>query len=113
MKQPLYKVGVSDLGTNPEDMEGVLKKTHDNAVRWNSNLLIDEVDIFLEDREHSDIVRNAMVSTFLNFLEYHNGVIFLTTNRLKSIDEAIESRINLFLFYADLNEQKRLNIWRN
>ncbi len=35
---------------------------------------------------------NAVVGVFLRVLEYFNGLLFLTTNRIDDIDEAIVSR---------------------
>lgn len=32
-----------------------------------------------------DIKRNAMVGVFLRVLEYHNGVLFMTSNRVKFV----------------------------
>ena len=37
----------------------------------------------LEKRTENDVKRNAMVGIFLRLLEYHQGVLFLTTNRVK------------------------------
>jgi AAA+ superfamily predicted ATPase len=113
LERPLYSVNVGDLGTHPESMESELDKIKDYVNRWNAIILIDEVDIFVEDREYSDITRNAMVCIFLKFLEYHENIIFLTTNRLKSIDPAVKSRINLFLAYQDLTEEMRKQIWKS
>ncbi|AYV75618.1 MAG: ATPase [Terrestrivirus sp.] len=111
LEKPLYSISVSDLGTHPDTMESILDSINEVVKRWNAVMLIDEVDIFLEDREYSDITRNAMVCVFLKFLEYHDNIIFLTTNRLKSIDTAIKSRINLFLAYDELTENKRKQVW--
>jgi SpoVK/Ycf46/Vps4 family AAA+-type ATPase len=55
-------------------------------------MLIDEADIFLEKRSTEDIERNAVVGTFLRLLEYYDGVLFLTTNRVHNFDEAFYSR---------------------
>ena len=35
----------------------------------------------------------VQVGVFLRLLEYHQGVLFLTTNRVKSFDSAFHSRI--------------------
>ena len=50
---------------------------------------------------------------FLKFLEYHNGIIFLTTNRLNSLDVAIKSRINLMISFKELGSDKRIKIWES
>jgi len=111
LKRPLYSINVSDLGTDPEHMEMALNRTIEYVARWGAIVLIDEVDIFLEERESSMIIRNALVAVFLKLLEYHNGIIFLTTNRLKSLDIAVKSRINLMLSYKEFTSDKREKIW--
>ena len=58
------------------------------------------------------MVRNGLVSVFLRKLEYCEGIIFLTTNRVSLFDDAILSRIHLMLQYDDLNSDARRQIWR-
>jgi len=83
------------------------------ACHWDAVILLDEADIFLEKRTESDIQRNAMVGIFLRLLEYHNGVMFLTTNRVKNFDEAFHSRISIALKYDGLDKFTRTEIWNN
>lgn len=47
---------------------------------WEAILLMDEADIFLQERDIHDVRRNALVSIFLRELEYFDGTLFLTTN---------------------------------
>ncbi|MBX9721098.1 MAG: hypothetical protein K2X81_06880, partial [Candidatus Obscuribacterales bacterium] len=68
---------------------------------------------FLEERDEKDIVRNAMVGVFLRLLEYHQGVLFLTTNRVKNIDQAFYSRISIGLRFGEATVEKRAKIWTN
>jgi len=42
-----------------------------------SVVLLDEADVFLEQRTLLDMERNALVSVFLRVLEYYNGKILL------------------------------------
>ncbi|PMD66309.1 uncharacterized protein K444DRAFT_640176 [Hyaloscypha bicolor E] len=67
---------------------------------FNAVLLLDEADILLEQRLAQDIHRNTLVYVFLQTLEYYQGMIFLTTNRVGQIDNAIASRIHFKLKYA-------------
>lgn len=113
LERPLYNVNVGDLGTNPEVMEGIMERIIEYCERWGAIILIDEADIFLEEREFSNIIRNALVSTFLKFLEFNKGIMFLTTNRLKSLDEAVKSRVNMFISYSALNYNSRKNVWNS
>ena len=81
-----------------------------NFSRWGAILLLDEADVFLERRSSQDLVRNGLVSVFLRKLEYCEGVMFLTTNRVAQFDEAILTRIHLMLRYDDLNQAARTTI---
>lgn len=74
-------------------------------------VLIDEADVFLQERGIHDIYRNGIVAVFLRQLEYFQGILFLTTNRVKRFDEAFESRIHVSLKYGDLTEDARKKIW--
>lgn len=50
---------------------------------------------------------------FLRILEYFEGLLILTTNRVGRFDEAFKSRIQLALGYPNLNERQREKIWLN
>lgn len=76
-------------------------------------LLLDEADVFLEERDVRDLNRNAVVSVFLRALEYHDGILILTSNRVGTFDEAFKSRIQLSLHYENLTLSQRRKIWRN
>eukprot|EP01099_Mayorella_cantabrigiensis_P002903 TRINITY_DN230_c0_g1_i2.p1 TRINITY_DN230_c0_g1~~TRINITY_DN230_c0_g1_i2.p1 ORF type:complete len:156 (-),score=48.34 TRINITY_DN230_c0_g1_i2:45-512(-) len=54
-----------------------------------------------------------MVGIFLRLLEYHQGVLFLTTNRLKSFDPAFQSRVSIAIKYKRLDFESRKKIWSN
>jgi len=113
LKRPLYSISVGELGTDPDVLEKRLREILDVAMIWNAVLLLDEADIFLEQRTSDDIVRNAMVGVFLRLLEYHSGILFLTSNRMDSIDKAFLSRISVHLHFDEASEEKRAQIWRN
>lgn len=108
---PLYRINVGDMGTNSERMESILSDIFKLTERWGAIILIDEVDIFLEERSDFNIVHNAMVSTFMKVLDYNNAIIFLTTNRLKNIDTAVKSRINLLLNYKVMPKKDKKDVW--
>jgi len=113
LHKPLYSVSVGELGTNTDQLENSLREILEVASTWDAVILIDEADIFLEKRTENDIVRNAMVGIFLRLLEYHQGVLFLTTNRVKTFDKAFHSRISIALKYDDLGIEARAKVWQN
>ncbi|KXL47273.1 hypothetical protein M433DRAFT_145598 [Acidomyces richmondensis BFW] len=111
LKCPLYMVSAGELGTDPARLEHELQKILDIAHSWGAVLLLDEADVFLEKRQVHDIHRNALVSIFLRLLEYFQGILFLTTNRVDTFDEAFQSRIHLPLRYGDLTNKAKKAVW--
>ncbi|KAG0566024.1 hypothetical protein KC19_7G032400 [Ceratodon purpureus] len=110
---PLWTLSAFELGTTPQAVETMLVKVLDIAASWGAILLLDEADVYLERRSSKDLTRNAITGVFLRQLEYYRGVLFLTTNRDDSFDEAICSRITQFLYYGRLDEHQRGTIWTN
>ena len=49
---------------------------------------------------------------FLRVLEFYTGVLFLTTNRVGVLDDAIKSRITWIAYYPPLDAQQTSKIWR-
>lgn len=109
--RPLYMVTCGDLGTEPDELEKRLKTTFEYAVNWNAVLLLDEADVFLQERDVHDLKRNALVSVFLRELEYFDGILFLTTNRPGSLDEAFQSRIHITIGLPELDAKSQLEVW--
>lgn len=112
-KRPLYIVTSGELGSTPSEMETQLERVLDLAKTFRAVLLLDEADVFLEQRTTHDLVRNALVSIFLRQLEYYQGILFLTTNRVATFDEAFHSRIHISLCYSALTVEAREQVWRN
>lgn len=110
---PLYSVSMGELGVTTQALESNLQQILEVSAIWGASILLDEADIFLEKRNNRDIVRNAMVGIFLRLLEYHQGVLFLTTNRLKSFDPAFQSRVSIAIKYKRLDFESRKTIWSN
>jgi hypothetical protein len=48
---------------------------------------------------------------FLRALEYYNGILFLTTNRTGTLDEAFKSRVQVKVYYPPLEEEQTMEIW--
>lgn len=101
----------ADIGTDPVKIEGQLTKWFKLAKNWGAILLIDEADIYMEQRQVQDLVRNNMVAGFLRALEYYQGILFLTTNRVGTFDEAFVSRIHIMIHYPAFENQEREKVW--
>jgi DNA polymerase III delta prime subunit len=111
IKRPLYRVHSGQLGLNVAAMEQALKDVLTRAQRWGAVVLIDEADVYIRRRE-DNMAANAVVGVFLRVLEYFNGLLFLTTNRVDDIDEAIVSRCIALIKYEPPDRDARRKIWR-
>jgi ATPase family protein associated with various cellular activities (AAA) len=111
IRRPLYRVHSGQLGLNVAAMEQALKDVLIRAQRWGAVVLIDEADVYIRRRE-DNMAANAVVGVFLRVLEYFNGLLFLTTNRVDDIDEAIVSRCIALIKYEPPDREARRKIWR-
>jgi hypothetical protein len=126
----LLSITAADLGHIPETLERNLLRYFKRARDWDAIVLLDEADVYLEERNLHDLTRNSIVSgksestsctrlcltsfqVFLRALDYFQGILFLTTNRVGHFDEAFMSRIHLSLGYEKLDDSARKKIWDN
>lgn len=112
LKCPLYAVSAGELGTDARSLEIDLQRILDISHTWGAILLLDEADVFLEMRNMQDVHRNSLVSIFLRQLEYFQGILFLTTNRVETFDDAFRSRIHIALRYETLEASAKKSIFR-
>ncbi|UTD29671.1 ATP-binding protein [Bradyrhizobium sp. WD16] len=110
IRRPLYRVHSGQLGLNVAAMETALKDVLTRAQRWGAVMLIDEADVYIRSRA-DDMTANAVVGVFLRVLEYFNGLLFLTTNRVEDIDEAIVSRCIAMIRFHPPDSAGRRRIW--
>ncbi|KAJ8131176.1 hypothetical protein O1611_g2450 [Lasiodiplodia mahajangana] len=111
-RKPLFVITCGDLGFTPQGVESSLSEIFRLAHLWDCILLLDEADVFLSQRETNALQRNALVSVFLRVLEYYNGILFLTTNRVGTLDEAFKSRVHFSLYYPTLGRSQTEQIMR-
>ncbi|KFA71440.1 hypothetical protein S40288_04279 [Stachybotrys chartarum IBT 40288] len=112
-ESPLIRVDTGILGSQAKQLQEALHEVLNLAERWKATVLLDEADVFLQERNISDIERNMLVAVFLTELEYFSGVLFLTTNRVATFDRAFMSRIHLTIFYPPLGPSSRALVWKN
>ncbi|KAF5856278.1 hypothetical protein ETB97_007634 [Aspergillus alliaceus] len=79
--RPLYVISSGELGER------------------NAMLPLDEVDAFSSESDNMNLTGNAITSIFLRHLEYYQGILLFTTNRLSSTDSVLESRIHFCFEY--------------
>ena len=61
-QKPLYSITAGTLGSTPSSVEKALGDALHLANIWNAITLIDEADVFLEQRSAHDLKRNGLVS---------------------------------------------------
>jgi len=88
-----------------------LEVIFDRAKRWDAVLLLDEADVFVMERG-LDLAQNAIVAEFLRTLEYFDGLLFLTTNRIDGVDEAILARCAAIISYAPPGPKDARQVWQ-
>jgi len=110
---PLYSLSAGEIGIAPGLVEASLRDALEKCAMWNAVFLLDECDVFLEKRELNSLKRNELVSIFLRLVEYYEGMMFLTTNRINIIDPAFESRIDVAVSYPELTPPLRRQVWVN
>lgn len=108
--KPLYRVHSGQLGITAESVEANLSKILQRAARWDSILLLDEADVYIRRRDN-DLQHNAIVAEFLRTLEYFNGLLFMTTNRIADIDDAIVSRCIAIIQYDTPGRDDARLLW--
>lgn len=101
--RPLYMISAGELGENLEVVDTRLDTVLAICRKWKCVLLLDEADVFLQTRSLVDLQRNALVSIFLRRLEYYQGIMILTTNRVSTIDPAFQSRLAPLAFCSFTN----------
>ncbi|OTA92418.1 hypothetical protein M434DRAFT_31802 [Hypoxylon sp. CO27-5] len=110
-KKPLLRLQSGNLGSTTEKVEEGLSRAFELAAKWDAVALLDEADVYLEQRDSINIDRNCLVSVFLRTLEYYPGILFLTTNRISSFDRAFQSRVHLAIHYPPLDASCRQRLW--
>ena len=110
-RRPLLSLTVQDVVMESRrDIEANLRQWFTLAAKWDAILLIDEADLFLEQRREGSLERNSLSTVFLRTMEYYEGVLFLTTNRAGHIDDSFISRITCPIAYHPLSLEAKSKI---
>lgn len=110
IERPLYSIHSGSLGVTADSVRKSLETVFKRAKGWNAVLLLDEADVFVNERG-TDITQNAIVAEFLRTMEYFDGLMFMTTNRAANIDEAVISRCAAIIDYQIPETADAIRIW--
>jgi hypothetical protein len=109
--KPLYRVHSGQLGTTAASVGATLTTILRRAMRWEAIILLDEADVYIRRRDN-DLEHNAIVAEFLRTLEYFNGLLFMTTNRIGDVDDAILSRCIATIHYETPPKPDAIRLWK-
>lgn len=109
--RPLYSIHTGSLGITAELVRKNLEEIFVQAKRWDAVLLLDEADVFVLERGF-ELHQNAIVAEFLRTLEYYDGLLFLTTNRIDEVDGAILARCAAVIDYRAPEPAAARQIWQ-
>jgi hypothetical protein len=109
--KPLYRVHSGQLGTTAASVGAALSTILRRAMRWDAVLLLDEADVYIRRRDN-DLEHNAIVAEFLRTLEYFTGLLFMTTNRIGDVDDAILSRCIATIHYETPPKDDATRLWK-
>ncbi|KAH7245283.1 P-loop containing nucleoside triphosphate hydrolase protein [Fusarium tricinctum] len=112
VKRPLYHVDTHEIGSVVETLSIRLRQIMNMAAEWDA-ISLSEADVFLQKRSMDHSKRNESIAVFLRELEYYRGTMFLTTNLIDAIDEAMESRVHVHVRFQRLPPVSRQTIWTN
>ena len=118
LNRPLERVHLPNLVSKWVGETGEnLAKLFAAATAANAILLLDEADALLSKRvssgsQSSDRYANMEINILLQEIERFNGISILTTNLEKSLDEALERRVQYRITFVKPNPVEREKLWR-
>jgi SpoVK/Ycf46/Vps4 family AAA+-type ATPase len=119
LKLDLYKIDLSLIvskfvGQTEKNIARIFRDFQSS----NSIICIDEAEGLFskrtqEVRQAMDRFQNMEVNFLLQKLEEHTGIVILTSNLAKNIDDAFVRRMHSWIEFPRPNNECRLKIWKN
>ncbi|NIM14549.1 MAG: AAA family ATPase [Candidatus Aminicenantes bacterium] len=118
LQMDLYKIDLSSVVSKYiGETEKNLNKIFKEAETANAILLFDEADALFgkrsEVKDAHDRYANIEINYLLQKIEEHEGIVILTTNFRKNIDEAFTRRFHFIVDFPFPDQEYRLKIWQN
>ncbi len=97
----------------PGEYEQNLKELFEEASGNNGVIFFDECDGLLQSRQGMGQIMSAENNYLLQRIEEHEGIVIMATNRITTLDEALERRLSLIVGFPDPTPEIRKTIWEN
>jgi len=112
LDRKLVIIGTADVESSaPGEAERNIRKHFKDAKDKDAVLLFDECDSLIYSRQHVGPILGAQINELLSQLERFEGVTIFTTNRLGTLDEAVNRRLALKLEFDMPDRDQRAKIW--
>jgi ATP-dependent 26S proteasome regulatory subunit len=109
----LKVIAAADIESSvPGEAERNIRKHFKEAKGQKVVLLFDECDSLIYSRQHVGAILGAQINELLSQLERFEGISIFTTNRLGTLDEAVNRRLALKLEFAMPTRDDRVKIWQ-
>lgn len=112
--QELLVMSAAEIQTQePGGANRNIQNAFASAKRDNKILFLDECDSLITVRSNVGIILGSEINTLLTEIEKFEGIVILTTNRVETLDPALERRISLIVEFPNPNFEQRQAIWEN
>lgn len=92
-------------------MESRLQRILLDAANWGAILLLENADLFVQDRDLHNLQRGALISILLHHLDFSNALVILSTSHSSRRDNCFESRVGLPVYFEPLSFGYQKHIW--
>lgn len=113
MGQELLIIGAGDIqSSEPGAPNRNITQAFRKASKEGKVLFIDECDSLVSSRDGLGMILGSEINTLLTEIEKFEGVAVLATNRITTLDEALERRISLIVEFPEPDYEQRQDIWK-
>lgn len=110
--KPLMTLGAAELeSSTPGEYERNVAAAFEEAKKKKSVLFFDECDGMIQSRTGMGQIMSGQNNKFLQEIEKFEGVVVMATNRVDSLDEALERRISLIVEFKHPDQPQREQIF--
>lgn len=113
LKYTLKVISTADVeSSKPGEAERNIRKHFESAKKGKTILLFDECDSLIYSRAGVGPILSAQINELLSQIERYDGITIFTTNRLGTLDEAVNRRLALKLHFEMPSQIERAEIWQ-
>lgn len=110
LRYPLVELTTAELeSSEPGQYERNLKAHFSNKKK--QVIFLDECDSIIQSRQGMGQIMSGQNNFLLKAIEGFEGVLIMATNRIDSLDEALERRISMIIEFHAPDREARKKIW--